>query len=177
MNTTANQILSILEEAGESISGEEISKQTGVTRSAVWKNIKELRERGYEIEASRPAGYRLTRRTDKLVPYEIKRHLKTEFIGKRIEYYESVPSTGLVAKDLCAKTPAGELNGTVIVAEEQSGGTGRLGRRWVSPPDDHHPETGHSHRPCLYGDDGLFHCACQDHPETIPDRGPHQMAQ
>ncbi len=46
MNTTANQILSILEESGEAISGEEISKKTGVTRSAVWKNIKELRERG-----------------------------------------------------------------------------------------------------------------------------------
>lgn len=136
MNTTANQILSILEESGEAISGEEISKKTGVTRSAVWKNIKELRERGgYEIDASRPAGYRLIRRTDRLVPYEIKRHLKTDIIGQRIEYYSSVPSTILIAKELCAKTPpATELNGTVIVAEEQSGGIGRLGRHWVSPP-------------------------------------------
>ncbi len=134
MNTTANQILSILEEAGKPVSGEEISKKTGVTRSAVWKNIKELRELGYEIEASRPAGYHLLGRTDKLVPYEIKRHLKTDFIGQRIEYYASVPSTGLIAKDLCAKTPVAELNGTVIIAEEQSGGTGRLGRHWVSPP-------------------------------------------
>ncbi len=134
MNTTANQILSILEEAKTSVSGEEISKKTGVTRSAVWKNIKELRELGYEIEASRPAGYHLIRRTERLVPYEIKRHLKTDFIGKRIDYYASVPSTSLIAKELCAKTPVAELNGTVVIAEEQSGGTGRLGRRWVSPP-------------------------------------------
>lgn len=134
MNTTANQILSILEEAGEPVSGEEISTKTGVTRSAVWKNIEELRELGYEIEASRPAGYHLVRRTDRLLPYEVQRHLKTDVIGQRIEYYASVPSTIVVAKELCAKTPAAELNGTVVIAEEQSGGVGRLGRPWASPP-------------------------------------------
>ena len=133
MNTTADQILSILEEAEGPVPGEEISKKTGVTRSAIWKNIKELRNQGYEIEASRPAGYHLISRTNRLLPYEVKRHLKTHLIGQNIEYYDSVPSTILVAKELCAKKSAEELNGTVIVAEEQSGGVGRLGRPWASP--------------------------------------------
>ncbi len=134
MNTTANQILSILEEAGTAVSGEEISTKTGVPESAVGENIEELRELGYDIEGSGEADYRLLKRTDRLLPYEVKRHLRTDFIGQRIEYYASITSTTMVAKELFEKTSVSELNGAVIIAEEQSGGFGRLDRPWFSPP-------------------------------------------
>ncbi|MFA5396749.1 MAG: biotin--[acetyl-CoA-carboxylase] ligase [Methanomicrobiales archaeon] len=133
MNTTANQILSILEKGGTPISREEISTKIGVPEAEIKDSIKELRELGYEIEESKEAGYRLVQRTDRLLPYEVKRHLRTDFIGQRIEYYPSISSTTMVAKELLVKTSVSELNGIMIIAEEQSGGFGRLDRPWFSP--------------------------------------------
>lgn len=133
MNETSEKILSILESADAPLSGEVISSRIGVTRSAVWKHIRELRDLGYAISASRTEGYRLEAPTQRLLPHEVGKRLKTRFIGRDIRYYASTASTTWIAKDLCGREDPATLHGTVIVAEEQTGGIGRLGRAWVSP--------------------------------------------
>ena len=133
MNETSEKILNILEEFKGPVSGEKISGMVGVTRSAVWKHINELKDLGYDIDASRPKGYELKGGTSRLLPHEIKKYLRTEFIGRDIRYFDNTPSTTWIAKDLCSGDKTEDLNGTVIVAEEQTGGVGRLGRAWFSP--------------------------------------------
>ncbi|WP_048130795.1 biotin--[acetyl-CoA-carboxylase] ligase [Methanolacinia petrolearia] len=133
MNETSEKILEILERQSGPISGEKISEMTGITRSAVWKNINELKELGYSIESTKSKGYELKESTPKLLPHEIKKYLKTDFIGKDIRYFKNTPSTTWVAKDLCSKKDAENFNGTILIAEEQTGGVGRLGRAWFSP--------------------------------------------
>ena len=133
MNETAEKILDILEKQNKPVSGEEISRELNITRSAVWKQINELKKSGYEINASRTDGYHLVKKTDLLLPREIKKYLKTHFIGQDIRHFENAPSTTWVAKDLCQKESLDKLDGTVIIAEEQTGGFGRLGRAWFSP--------------------------------------------
>ena len=133
MNETAGKILKILEDRKEPVSGEEISRILGITRSAVWKDIKELKALGYSINSSRTDGYELVSATAGLLPHEIEKYLKTRFIGRDIRYFEKTESTTWVAKDLCVKNDISTLDGTVIIAEEQTGGYGRLGRAWASP--------------------------------------------
>ena len=112
-------------------SGQAISRKLNMTRSAVWKHIVKLRERGYIIEASPRHGYRLAGRPDKLLPAEIKPLLKTEVIGGRIIHLEETTSTADEARRLIGeKAP----EGTVIIAEGQSSGRGRMGREWKTPP-------------------------------------------
>ncbi len=115
----------------EYVSGEEICKNLNVTRTAVWKHIQVLREDGYEIEARPRAGYALTGIPDRLFPEEIGDGLTTEFIGRKIYYYDRVVSTNDRAKELAR---AGAVEGTLVLAEEQTGGKGRLGRSWYAPP-------------------------------------------
>jgi BirA family biotin operon repressor/biotin-[acetyl-CoA-carboxylase] ligase len=111
-------------------SGEEICKSLNVTRTAVWKHIQTLREEGYVIDARPRAGYRLTGIPDRLYPVEILDGLATRVLGREIDYYEDIGSTNEVARERAAKG-AGE--GLLVVAEEQTGGKGRLGRQWYSP--------------------------------------------
>jgi BirA family biotin operon repressor/biotin-[acetyl-CoA-carboxylase] ligase len=133
MPDSAFKVLEILERAGHPISGETISNELGITRSAVWKHINELRAMGYDISSSQKEGYRLTRTSSKLLPYEIHKKLKTQFIGKTMRYLENTPSTIWVGKQICAEGDVGKMHGLVIIAEEQTGGIGRMGRAWVSP--------------------------------------------
>jgi len=133
MKESAFNVLTILDKAGGAISGEEISRHLGVTRSAVWKQIKELKDLGYGISASRSEGYRLVSRTSRLLPYEVQRYLKTDIIGRNMRYAASTPSTISMGRDLCHSDDSENLHGTVFIAEEQTGGVGRLGRSWVSP--------------------------------------------
>jgi BirA family transcriptional regulator, biotin operon repressor / biotin---[acetyl-CoA-carboxylase] ligase len=133
MPDSAFRVLEILERAAGPISGEMISSELGVTRSAVWKQINELRRMGYTISSSQKTGYQLTHTSDKLLPYEIFKHLKTRVIGQQLRYLEKTPSTNAIAKQLCSEGNVEALNGTVIIAEEQSGAVGRMGRAWISP--------------------------------------------
>ncbi len=135
MNDTCLKILKILEESDHPVSGEVIAGGLDISRSAVWKHVRDLREAGYEIISSRKEGYRLVKTTDRLLPHEIQKKLRTKFIGREIRYFETVASTTWVAKNLCNESDdPGKLNGMLIVAEEQTGGIGRLGRSWTSPP-------------------------------------------
>lgn len=126
-----SKILELLRKAGkEYLSGEEIAKRLGVSRTAVWKHIKELREAGYGIKSRSRSGYTLEEAPDCLLPGEIKNGLSTRFIGKDIVFFEEVDSTNRVAKQLARE---GAAAGTVVVAEAQGKGRGRLERPYFSP--------------------------------------------
>lgn len=112
------------------VSGEDISKELGVSRASIWKHIEILRNLGYEIEASPHLGYKLLARPDRLIPEELKEGLKTKSLGNKILAYESLDSTNDTAYQLAE---GGEKEGTVVIAEWQKKGKGRQGRHWVSP--------------------------------------------
>ncbi|MED1666272.1 biotin--[acetyl-CoA-carboxylase] ligase [Brevibacillus laterosporus] len=114
----------------EFISGEYLSQNCNCTRAAVWKHIEELRQEGYEFEAVRKSGYRLVSSPDSLSAEEILSAMQTERIGKNIVAYETVPTTQALAHELASK---GAPEGTLVVADQQTGGKGRLGRVWHSP--------------------------------------------
>jgi len=112
------------------LSGEEMSKGLDITRSAVWKHIEKLRCLGYEFDAVPHLGYRLRRSPDRLYAFEISPLLKTAILGKKILYYNELDSTNTTAYALAQK---GACEGTVVIAEKQHKGKGRLARKWVSP--------------------------------------------
>jgi len=112
------------------LSGQELSAKFGISRTAIWKHINKLKEEGYVIESATNKGYVLIESPDILNPVEIKELLKTKFIGRDIIYLDSVDSTNSYGKRMAE----GDFwDGTVIIAEEQTSGRGRLGRDWVSP--------------------------------------------
>jgi BirA family biotin operon repressor/biotin-[acetyl-CoA-carboxylase] ligase len=133
MPDSAFKVLEVLEQADSPLSGETISTNLGITRAAVWKHINELRAMGYDISSSQKEGYRLTKTSSKLLPYEVHKKLKTQFIGKKMRYLENTPSTIWVGKQICSEGDVEKMHGLVIIAEEQTGGIGRMGRAWVSP--------------------------------------------
>ena len=114
----------------EFTSGEELSEALDVSRTMVWKHIESLRGEGYIIESITGTGYKLVAVPDLLLPAEIGKDLKTDFIGKQIHYFDELDSTSLKAKEIAAES----ANGTVVIAERQSEGRGRMGREWHSPP-------------------------------------------
>ncbi len=89
-----------------------------------------LRRRGYEIEASTKKGYHLTYKPDLLDADVIRSGLKTKWLGKDLRIFSEVNSTNEIAKSMASGSP----NGTVILAETQTQGRGRLSRPWASPP-------------------------------------------
>lgn len=133
MPNSAFKVLEVLEKADRPLSGELISTTMGITRAAVWKHINELRAMGYDISSSQKEGYRLKRTSSKLLPYEVHKKLKTQFIGRKMRYLENTPSTIWVGKQICSEGDVEKMHGLVIIAEEQTEGIGRMGRAWVSP--------------------------------------------
>ncbi|MFC5714250.1 biotin--[acetyl-CoA-carboxylase] ligase [Thalassorhabdus alkalitolerans] len=126
------KLIQVLTEAGnEFTSGQYLSEQLGISRTAVWKHIEELRKSGYELEAVPRKGYRLLFTPDTVSAEEISSRLTTSIMGAQVHYEKSVPSTQEVAHKLARD---GAAEGTVIVADEQTKGKGRLGREWFSPP-------------------------------------------
>lgn len=128
-------ILAALEEAGGFVSGEDLAARLGISRAAVWKHISALKHGGYEIEGARARGYRLVGRPSSLGEAAI--HLKSAQlpgggaarIGHRIQVLDVTRSTN---SDAMALGREGEPEGTVVIAEEQTAGRGRLGRTWES---------------------------------------------
>lgn len=124
-----NKIIQFLKEAQGYLSGEEISRQLKISRAGIWKYMQELRKEGYDIAAVPHLGYRLVSCPDKLFPAEIRCGLGTKIFGQDIRYFDIVESTMDVAFRLGVEG-AGE--GTVVCAESQIKGRGRLGRGWTS---------------------------------------------
>ena len=112
------------------LSGEELARKAGVSRTMVWKHIESLRGSGFGIEAVPSQGYRITSIPDILRQGDIRPGLKTRVIGKEIHLLPSVASTNTLAMEMAAN---GSPEGTVVIAETQTGGKGRLGRKWISP--------------------------------------------
>ena len=115
---------------GEYVSGELMSEQLQLTRAAVWKQIKVLRESGFEIEAQTKKGYRLLQTPFSINAWTIRHVLKTQQLGQKLDLHEVLPSTNERAKELARQ---GMEHGTVVLAERQSAGHGRMQRRWESP--------------------------------------------
>ena len=112
-----------LRDYGDYISGEILSEQLGISRVSIWKHVRSLKEDGYVIEAS-ARGYRLVSSPDLMLPYEF------PGLEERIHYFPEIGSTMDAAREL-AKKGAGE--GTIVIAEVQTRGRGRLSREWLSP--------------------------------------------
>ncbi len=115
---------------GETLSGEDLSAELGVSRAQIWKNVSTLRKRGYEIEGTPGGGYLLRDVPDRLYPEEIDRGLENRWLGHELHYFEETDSTNRVAAELARK---GAGHGTTVIAESQSAGRGRLGRNFFSP--------------------------------------------
>lgn len=120
----------LLNSETEFVSGEQISKDLGCSRTAVWKHIEELRKNGYEVEAVQRKGYRLISRPNMIFAHEIKVGLTTKRIGQSITYEASIPTTQELAHRF-AREDAPE--GHVVIADKQTAGKGRMGRVWQSP--------------------------------------------
>ena len=119
-------------QAGDFVSGEDISAQLGISRAAVWKAVGALRRDGYTIEAQTGLGYRLADSPDVLSERELRRRLgETKIVGRTLECFESVDSTNSYLKRIAAE---GAPDGAVAVADEQTAGRGRRGRSFSSSP-------------------------------------------
>ncbi|GIP32424.1 biotin--[acetyl-CoA-carboxylase] ligase [Paenibacillus sp. J2TS4] len=112
------------------VSGEEISQKLNCSRTAVWKQIQNLRKLGYEFEAVPRKGYRLVYAPAKLDPVKLTAQLRTKIMGSSLRIYDEVDSTQNLAHELVRQ---GCPEGTVILAEEQTSGRGRMGKAWHSP--------------------------------------------
>ena len=124
-------VLSLLREQGGFVSGGEISRRLGISRAAIWKAVDALRREGYTVEARTGLGYRLLEAPDALTEAEIRHFLgKTSLVGRALVCLEKVDSTNLRARQLAAE---GAADGTVVVADCQTAGRGRLGRSFQSP--------------------------------------------
>lgn len=112
------------------LSGESLSQELGISRTAVWKHIRALRALGYRIDAVTSKGYRMLGGPDTLVADEIRSRLTTRLIGREILCHDQLASTNLTAMEL---GEAGAAEGLVVIADRQTAGKGRLGRCWASP--------------------------------------------
>lgn len=112
------------------LSGEELARKCGISRTMVWKHIQALEKDGFMIEAMPSQGYRIVSEPDLLREHDIKQRLKTKLIGKELHLLPEVASTNTFGMELASK---GSPEGTAIIAETQTRGKGRLGRTWISP--------------------------------------------
>lgn len=123
------KIAEILMNSDNFISGEEISEKLGISRAAVWKHIKTLKENGYDIESVNKVGYRLKSiNNSSFSPERFLSILDTEFIGRNIKCFDSLESTNKYVLENSENLE----DGSVVIAEEQTGGRGRIGKPWKS---------------------------------------------
>ncbi len=125
-------ILSFLAEGGDDyISGAVLSDKLGLSRTAVWKHVEQLRKLGYRIDAQASRGYRLLEVPDSVTALEVGPLLATRELGRTLHHYALIDSTNAKAFELAQE---GGFHGEVIIAEGQTQGRGRRGRAWVTPP-------------------------------------------
>lgn len=122
-----DKILSLLKSADDYLSGESISGELGISRSAVWKHIQKLRDEGYQITSVTNKGYRLSHTPDIINETEILFGLRTDFLGKHLYCTDQTDSTNQLAK-----AHADMPDGALFLSETQTAGKGRLGRAWTS---------------------------------------------
>ncbi len=126
-----DRVLQILyRKNGECVSSSEITGELGITRSAVFKIINELKKQGFDIESIHHRGYRLGNEKDIISPEIINEIIEKEGMNRSIQYFERVDSTNTFAKKIIME---GESYPDIIIANEQEQGRGRLGREFYSP--------------------------------------------
>ncbi|NHN28689.1 biotin--[acetyl-CoA-carboxylase] ligase [Paenibacillus agricola] len=130
MNINEQLIRLFIESPDVFLSGEELSQKMNCSRTAVWKHIERLRMEGYVFEAVSRKGYRFISKPDKLDIEQLTAKLQTTIVGRSILYYDEVESTNTVAHSLVLE---GAAEGTLVIAEHQTSGRGRMGRKWYSP--------------------------------------------
>lgn len=131
MKTDKSDILTLLRNSADYVSGQQLCDQFGVSRTAVWKVINQLKEEGYQIESVPRKGYRLLESpADILSRSEIASRLHTKWAGRKLYYVDSTGSTNTDAKRYAEE---GDPHGTTVVADMQTAGKGRRGRKWQSP--------------------------------------------
>ncbi len=128
-SATRDSILEMLRKKQSCVSGEYIAGELAISRAGVWKHIRALKDSGYVIESHKKQGYKLV---SPPFSQRFATGLETAYIGRELSYFETVESTNTIAKDMAS---SGCGDGTVVIAKEQIGGKGRLGRQWVSPID------------------------------------------
>jgi BirA family biotin operon repressor/biotin-[acetyl-CoA-carboxylase] ligase len=129
---TQSEVLRVLKESeGDFVSGANLAERLGISRTGIWKHVTKLKEMGYDIVSVSRLGYKLVDVPDSLAHKEIVPNLKTAWLGHSYHYLEEIDSTNDYALLLAAK---GAPNGTVVVAEQQTRGRGRLRREWLSLP-------------------------------------------
>ena len=125
------KILSFLKaHRSEFLSGQDMSDVLKISRVAVWKDIRKIRSLGYKIESKQNIGYRLVDLTKLPLPWEIKENLDTKVLGKRIYYFDTIDTTQNFAMKIASKN---NEDGAVIISKKQTGGRGRIKRKWKSP--------------------------------------------
>ena len=114
----------------EYLSGQDLSDVLRISRVAIWKQIKKIQALGYTVESKQKEGYKLTKNSELLLPWEIVSGLETKVLGQQAYYFDSVDSTQNQALKMVNES---KKEGIIIIAEKQTGGRGRLGRKWISP--------------------------------------------
>lgn len=130
MSQRKRTVIEILRESPDFVSGEAISDVLGISRNAVHKHVKSLRNRGYRIVGISHRGYKLEEEPCRLAMPVVAKLTSESAFGQHFRYYDEIESTNSEARNLAAE---GAPQGTVVIAECQSAGKGRLGRRWTSP--------------------------------------------
>lgn len=130
MSIKSGLLAALIKNQGNYVSGEALSKKLFCSRNAVWKAVKSLKDSGFEIESSTKRGYRLISAPDALSVDTVKSFLDGFGEALEIQVLDTVTSTNDYAKELAAK---GAKEGTVIIAQSQTGGKGRLSRSFYSP--------------------------------------------
>lgn len=125
-----SEILAALRESRDYVSGQELCEKLQVSRTAIWKKIKELQGEGYEIEAVPNRGYRIVGCPDIIAAEEVESRLKSKWAGHPVKYFDEITSTNQYAKRIGEE---GAPEGTLVVADEQTQGKGRSGRVWSTP--------------------------------------------
>ncbi len=131
--STKSKVLEILENSrGVAVSGGKLAMKLNLSRNAIWKAIKELQKEGYDIQAVPNRGYCFENENDILSAEGIKPYLSEQSMAENIFVYPTLVSTNYTAKQLALD---GAIHGTTVIANEQTGGRGRMGRSFFSPKD------------------------------------------
>ena len=128
---TKLDVLKALREKDDYVSGQELCERFQVSRTAVWKRIRQLQAEGYEIEAVPNRGYRISGCPDVIAAEEVGSRLKTKWMGRPVRYFEVIDSTNRYAKKAAED---GAPEGLLVIGDEQTAGRGRSGRHWTTPP-------------------------------------------
>ena len=118
-----------LQANGEPISGQQLAERFQVSRTAIWKHMQTLQQEGYTFETVKKKGYRLVAASEKLDKGQLASLLTTNRFGHTIHHFDETASTQLIAHELVRE---GAPDGTVIIAEAQTAGRGRMMREWDS---------------------------------------------